>query len=114
MSTDPRGDAAWTDPEMPPTFVGTDLTKVDDLIWSVQINLDDAHPEHPHLWHWCTRATWRQDPTKTADLEPKWALAGTGGHTLVAREPLHLEPSVYWPDCCGLHGWVRDGRWTSA
>lgn len=32
-------------------------------------------------------------------------------------EPLHLEPSILMsPDKggCGLHGWIRDGRWVGA
>lgn len=33
-------------------------------------------------------------------------------HTVVSREPLHIEPSVLCVDC-GLHGFVRDGEWRS-
>ena len=32
---------------------------------------------------------------------------------LVSREPLTMEPSVAY-ECCGLHGFVRDGRWVPA
>jgi len=42
-----------------------------------------------------------------------WVAAGTGKHTLLSREPLHLEPSLLW-SCCGLHGFVRDGVWIPA
>lgn len=54
--------------------------------------------DKPRFWHWCT----------TRSL---WESAGTGGHDLIQREPLHLEPSLHWPECCGLHGWVRQGSW---
>lgn len=36
---------------------------------------------------------------------------------VVSLDPLHLEPSIYMnPDKggCGLHGFIRDGRWVSA
>ncbi|MGW4803015.1 hypothetical protein [Kitasatospora sp. NPDC004272] len=60
-----------------------------------------AEPEpNPWFWHWC--------PTND-----RWQGASTANHTLVAREPLHLEPSLLWK-CCGLHGWVRDGQWINA
>jgi hypothetical protein len=56
---------------------------------------------NPWFWHWCTARNI-------------WDGAGTSGHQLVAREPLHLEPSLLWP-CCDLHGWVHgNGEWTPA
>ena len=54
----------------------------------------------PWFYHWC-------------GARNLWAGAGTGGHELVAREPLHLEPSLLWP-YCNLHGWVRNGIWSDA
>lgn len=65
---------------------------------------DDANPT---FWHWC--------PTGARSLDggPRWTGAGTADHTLVSREPLHLEPSLLWP-CCGTHGFVREGKWISA
>lgn len=61
-----------------------------------------AAPDDPNpwFWHWCTHSS-------------RWECQATPEHTLVAREPLHLEPSLLWP-CCGTHGWVRDGQWTNA
>lgn len=53
----------------------------------------------PWFYHWCS-------------ARGMWAGAGTGGHRLLARDPLHLEPSLLW-ECCGLHGWVRSGTWTN-
>lgn len=32
---------------------------------------------------------------------------------VVSWEPLHLEPSILRREC-GLHGWIRDGRWLPA
>ena len=55
--------------------------------------------EMPWFWHWCAQ-------------HARWSAAGTDSHTLVAREPIHLEPSLLW-NCCGLHGFLRNGEWTS-
>lgn len=55
---------------------------------------------NPWFWHWCTRVEL-------------WRAQGTGDHDLVSREPLHLEPSLWW-QCCGLHGWCRNSEWTPA
>lgn len=43
-----------------------------------------------------------------------WSMTGAGAHDLIAVDPLHIEASVYWPECCGIHGFIRDGRWVSA
>lgn len=45
----------------------------------------------PWVYHWCT-------------TRQVWSGSHTGNHDLVTRDPLHLEPSLYWPNCCGLHG----------
>lgn len=69
------------------------------------------------VWHLCDHSLWENDPTKTPELvhdTDGWHPTGVGAHTLVTIEPLHIEASVYWPDCCGLHGWIRDGRWIDA
>lgn len=39
--------------------------------------------------------------------------ANPGHHTLVSRDPLELTPSLQCPTC-GLHGFVRGGRWVPA
>jgi hypothetical protein len=73
-----------------------DLTRLTDDIYY-------GWPEDetsPWFWHWCSKLN-------------QWRAAGTGAHELVAREPLHLEPSLLWP-CCNIHGWVRSGAWTAA
>ncbi|MFC6080946.1 hypothetical protein [Sphaerisporangium aureirubrum] len=62
----------------------------------------------PWFWHWCTGHAPGDQPPVDAG---RWSASGTGLHTLVSREPLHLEPSLHWL-CCGLHGFVRNGYWT--
>lgn len=65
---------------------------------------------YPTFWHRCAAlADVPEDRTVTGP----WVAASTHAHQLVARDPLHLEPSLLWA-CCGLHGWVRGGAWTSA
>lgn len=51
------------------------------------------------VWHWCV-------------ANQRYVGQHVGKHTLVSLEPLHLEPSLLW-NCCGKHGFIRDGRWTS-
>ncbi|MFJ2259461.1 hypothetical protein ACIOKD_14165 [Streptomyces sp. NPDC087844] len=64
----------------------------------------------PMFWHWCAAlANVPEERTVTG----RWVAAGTGAHTLVSREPLHLEPSLLWR-CCDLHGFVRGGAWIPA
>lgn len=59
---------------------------------------------NPWFWHWCPAA---------ANDEGRWMAQATPDHTLVSREPLHMEPSLLWP-CCGTHGFVRNGAWIPA
>lgn len=82
--------------EPPTTWLGDGVVKVSDDIY-YRWPEDGANPV---FWHWCT-ATGH------------WFGQGTGAHELIARDPLHLEPSLLWT-CCNLHGWVRDGKWSSA
>lgn len=56
--------------------------------------------DHPWIAHVCRRTDgWG------------WQWAGTGLHTVISREPLHLEASIGWMACCGRHGWIRNGQW---
>jgi hypothetical protein len=59
---------------------------------------------NPWFWHWCPAG---------ANGNGRWEAQATTEHTLVSREPLHMEPSRLWP-CCGTHGFVRGGEWVSA
>lgn len=69
-----------------------------DIAYGWPRNEDPRDDEpNPWFWHWCPP-------------QGRWNGAGTSNHTLVSREPLHLEPSLLW-SCCGTHGFVRDGQW---
>jgi hypothetical protein len=60
---------------------------------------------------------WRDDepnPWLLHYCRGRWEWAGSGLHTLVSREPLHLEASIGWTDCCGRHGFIRGGLWEPA
>lgn len=64
------------------------------------------------VWHDCDQTLGAE--TVAPGQRFGWRPAGVSAHTLISIEPLHLEASVYWPDCCGMHGFIRDGRWVSA
>lgn len=68
------------------------------------------------VWHWCDHHLWTGRSGFDADPDSyrMWTPAAVGAHDLISLDPLHLEPSVYWPDCCGLHGFIRGGVWTDA
>lgn len=68
------------------------------------------------VWHWCDHNLWHADPTKNPAYIPYdgWVPTGVQAHDFLSAEPLHLEPSVYWPACCGMHGFLRDDVWTDA
>ncbi|MGY1500805.1 hypothetical protein ACW4TU_30210 [Streptomyces sp. QTS52] len=82
------------------------MTRLTDKIYYGWLD-DQAHPT---FWHWCAALA---DLPEEQTVTGRWVAAGTSAHTLVSREPLHLEPSLLW-SCCGLHGWVRNGQWTGA
>lgn len=80
--------------------------------------------ETPIVWHWCNRsviiaerdkliATGEVDNHLPEWFAPQWVPAGVRGHTLISSRPLHVEPSVFWKYCCGLHGWIRGDKWVS-
>lgn len=65
-----------------------------------------------YVWHDCDQTL---GPDSVAPGERfGWRPAGVRAHTLVQIEPLTITASVYWPDCCGLHGFITDGRWIDA
>lgn len=102
----------WNDPTRPPVEAATDHGS---NVWSTMAWTWDAVPRLL-LWHFCDHNLWLlkegRDPALVGPS--RWAPGGVGAHQLVSEKPLHLEPSVYWSDCCGMHGWVRNGLWTSA
>lgn len=69
---------------------------------------DDPRDATPWIAHVCKRK--RPDGWEGWT----WSWGGTGNHTLISREPLHLEPSIGWMACCGRHGWIRNGQWEPA
>lgn len=79
-----------------------------------------SEPEHEHViecifvWHDCSLEL---DPVRKVSphsRNPGWTVTGVQAHDLINLDPLHLEASIYWPTCCGLHGWIRDGKWIDA
>lgn len=65
------------------------------------------------VWHDCDH---NLDPErKQHHAYPEgWTPSGVGLHDLISIEPLRIEASVYWPACCGMHGWISNGQWTDA
>ncbi len=59
-----------------------------------------SETENPTFWHWCT-------------VNKRWHGQGTAAHMVESTEPLDMSPSLLW-DCCGLHGFVKDGKWVLA
>ena len=52
------------------------------------------------LWHWCNK-------------RKMWMASGVSNHVMVSNFPLHLEPALIF-ECCGLHGFIREGTWANA
>lgn len=120
MSTDPRGDAAWTDPAEPPHWgQGPNPLEGTDKVWYTWLELEwDGGRGYgdPHMWHWCANAN--HPPPETfvrpgIQRMPGWVLAGTGQHTIVQEEPLTITPSLLW-HCCNTHGFITNGVWRDA
>jgi hypothetical protein len=67
---------------------------------------------HLMVWHDCSKIL---GPESVAPGERfGWVASGVAAHTVTQIEPLTLVASVYWPDCCGLHGFITDGVWVGA
>jgi hypothetical protein len=97
------------DRSRPPTgWPGLETAELVELTPDIYFGwLDEPNPI---FWHRCAALA---DVPEERTVHGPWVAAGTGAHTLVSREPLHLEPSLLW-NCCGLHGFVRDGAWIPA
>lgn len=107
---DPGLPDKWDDPTRPPWDGAVDLGGGVWAVWGAHHGARGSSDlDHLLIWHWCTESRWVAEGRPHA--EPHWVLAGAETHTLVSRDPLHLEPSLYWPDCCGKHGFIREGRW---
>jgi len=76
-------------------------------------DLDHEHViECLWVWHDCDQVLGAESIAPGSTFG--WRPAGVGAHDLISVEPLHIEASVYWPECCGMHGWIRDGQWVDA
>lgn len=71
--------------------------------------------QHPHsieclwVWHDCTQILGPDSVDPGARFG--WRPTGVQAHTLVQVEPLTITASVYWPDCCGKHGFITNGSY---
>jgi hypothetical protein len=107
-------DGAWLPETLPPG-----ATRVGDRAAYQWVGCDrPGDPGHVHsigclwVWHYCTQVLGPESVEPGALFG--WRPAGVNAHTLAHAAPLTIEPSLYWPDCCGLHGWIRDGAWIQA
>lgn len=78
----------------------------------------EEDPEHEHVieclwvWHNCDQAVNEEVRTgHWSDIYLGWTPTGVAAHDLISSSPLHIEASVYWPYCCGMHGFIRNGKW---
>ena len=67
---------------------------------------------HLLVWHDC-RYVLPQDSVAPGEFYG-WRASGTALHTVITPDPLTVIASLYWPDCCGLHGFITQGAWISA
>lgn len=99
-----------SDRDTPPIdWPGLEMTEITRLTHDIYYGWVAGHA-NPVFWHRCAALA---DVPEDRTVHGPWVAANTEAHTLLSRDPLHLEPSLLWR-CCGLHGWVRGGRWTAA
>lgn len=82
--------------------VGTDSNGCDLAIRHTQ----ETDGEHWRFSHVCTSPR----SGRTYRIAPQLQIGH--GHEVLSTEPLHIEASILCSDC-GIHGWVREGRWVS-
>lgn len=74
------------------------------------------------LWTVIEQGQLEGDPTRVAYLAHRggrggrnpghdYEWQGTSLHTLVSEDPLTLDPSIGWQECCGRHGFIKNGKW---
>ena len=73
-----------------------------------------CHQDAAHLlvWHDCGHVLG--DDSIRPGGRYGWRASGVLNHTVTQAEPLTVVASIYWPECCGLHGFITDGRWIDA
>lgn len=74
---------------------------------------DDEEHEHTKeciwVWHFCTLVL---GPTSVSPGSTfGWRPGGIEAHTLESLDPLSISPSVFWPGCCGKHGFIQMGKY---
>jgi hypothetical protein len=99
-------------------IIVNDLEDTDNVVysWGQHPDRTDLTIDNLLIWHYCDRNVWLKKPGANPDVARSssgFTPAGVNLHTLISVSPLHLEPSLYWPDCCGMHGFIRNGRWVS-
>lgn len=109
-------DDDWTNPEHPPVE-SIDLGGGVWASWATGwVEVAEDGRRFPLIWHWCDRSVAKANAGPEVQdwwLRPRWMGAGCRGHDLVSSDPLTLSPSLSLPDCCGLHGFIENGRWRS-
>lgn len=99
--TDNDNPDPWENKSAPPEWGLADVVAIDTEVGIYAcVDENDATGGQTLVWHWCTKLN-------------RYMAAGTSAHQLVSRDPLHIEPSLLW-NCCGQHGWIREGRWVQA
>lgn len=89
----------------------------EDVAYSWTCGLKDD-PDHTHVieclwvWHDCD-LNLNPVPDHWTHRYKGWQPTNVSLHDLISVDPLHIEASVYWTACCGMHGWIREGKWVS-
>lgn len=90
----------------------TDLGGGVAFSWMCAATGDGTH-EHTieclWVWHDCQQILGADSIAPGARFG--WRPVGVAAHTLVQIDPLTITASVYWPDCCGMHGFITEGRY---
>lgn len=68
--------------------------------------------DHLWVWHVCDGSLLPNRDRLIPGYYPRWVPTGVRAHTLVQDDPLTLTASLFWPLCCGLHGFITNGLWT--
>lgn len=111
MSTD----RAWATHDLPKFAV--DLGGGVAYSWTCHDPEGNEGVGHVHtidcLWVWHDCGQILGPDTIAPGAEFGWRPAGVRAHTLVQIDPLTITASVYWPDCCGMHGFITNGAYTA-
>lgn len=90
-----------TDRTAPPLAPGVEFTKVSNSVyveWSDRI----------YVWHWCTTVG-------QGAVDSRWVQMGTSRHEVqYSTAGVSFSPSLYFNECCGLHGWIKHDAWVPA